>query len=1131
MANKARLPVRRLAMWGICVLWISPGILRAQAPSLSSPPPVELVPGERASTEPPPGAKLEEIQPPLYYLEDAHGELRPAFGFTLDDFRKVYDEMHGLETEAPSPSYVLKKIVIDGKAESHFARVTIVCDILCQRDGVIAVPLALGEAVIAGDPEYRGDDPPVVAFDEKRGGYVAWIKGKPGREYRLTLKTLFPLAVVGDKTTLRLRVPSGTESELSVTVPMARAVAEVSEGVVLETAPTDDKTATRLTVGGLRGDFELAWHRPDVRAATAPTVLEAAGEILARVDNQDIEFRASLDVRGYGRPFDRFRIRLPIGAKLVPSSGSAYTLAEISTTAPTAQASRLVEVHLAERTLGPVNVRLAARRTLDASMFGQWIELTGFGVLGAVRQSGHLAVEVADELDLLWNPQLSVEQTEDLPDSLAGEDLAAGFKYFSQPCSLLARIAPRQTRVNVEPQYLAVVDADQIQLEATLKYTVRGKKARVLDIELGDWEYDEIGPEDIVAVDRVIESDSGRLSVPLRQPSSGKIEVTIKAHRPVATGAETLRLTFPRPVATTVSPATVVIVPEDRVQLTVDATATRGLSRQPSAPPMVVAEYQQPPLFYRGDPAKAVFVAAHRVHSQQIVVSSTTTISLGQAATEVKQKFSYKIDYEPLDSMAFDIPRSLGDPALVEFRLAGERVVPTVVSGNLSGEALEQEGPLRARLTLREPQIGLCDLEVRYSLAPHRLVPRSCVESAVGLVVPLDGELGGNRLVVAASPELQVSMTDSAWTRQFEAAGPKSSSAGSSLVEFAAEGRVGEADLRVSLEAREIAHPTVVQRALVQTWLGQRARQDRALFRFTTHERSLDVVLPRGTAAAQAEVLLNGQTVETHPVGEAVLRVDLPEAGSSAQWLMEVRSHGAGAPALRGRCALEVPRLANDPWVRRVYWQLTLPRNEHLVYGPSGLVREYRWGWNGVFWGRRPLLATADLEEWVGASETPKLPAGDDAYLFSAFGDPKSFDLVVLSRSWIVLAASGAALVLGLLLIYVPASRHPAGLFVLAIVLGSAALWRPEPTVLVLQAASLGLVLVLLAGYLERSVARRRHGLVTLETAGSGMEKDSTQTQVSAVIATPSATETLPPSPPDSSKTSSVSGSSQVPPG
>src|SRR5262249_36786927 len=114
-------------------------------------------------------------------------------------------------------------------------------------------------------------------------------------------------------------------------------------------------------------------------------------------------------------------------------------------------------------------------------------------------------------------------------------------------------------------------------------------------------------------------------------------------------------------------------------------------------------------------------------------------------------------------------------------------------------------------------------------------------------------------------------------------------------------------------------------------------------------------------------------------------------------------------------------------------------------------------------------------------------------------------------RSWLVLTASGAVLILGLLLIYVPLVRHPAILLCAAVVSLAMSAIYPEPTLLIAQAASLGLLLAALAGWLERSMSRRRRraGLYRGSTS-SMVERDSTQTHHPPLASVPLSTDTAP---------------------
>jgi hypothetical protein len=177
-----------------------------------------------------------------------------------------------------------------------------------------------------------------------------------------------------------------------------------------------------------------------------------------------------------------------------------------------------------------------------------------------------------------------------------------------------------------------------------------------------------------------------------------------------------------------------------------------------------------------------------------------------------------------------------------------------------------------------------------------------------------------------------------------------------------------------------------------------------------------------------------------------------------------------------------------------MYWQLVLPRNEHVIAGPEGFTPECRWGWNGLFWGRVPLIEQPELEAWCGATRRgDDVPKATSRYLFSSWGPVQQCELRTASRWLIVLGASSAVLAVGLVLIYVPRSRHPASLVAAAVLLLGAALIYPEPALLALQAASLGLALVFLAALLHRTLARGRHGGRRPEAFSSILDRGSTQ--------------------------------------
>ena len=842
---------------------------------------------------------VEESRPSVYYLPDKQGNLQPVLDFKYQDFVQLYKLKNQLDRRDRPPRYNLQRMTATGIAGEEHAELNIQFQVLVRDDDWVRVPLQLDQGLLRAVVTHKGPGEQFIHYEGEDEGYVCWVRGKPDTQQEISITMLVPLTVIGDETRLKLFAPRATASELKLTVPIADAVGKVSEGATLLPSTTPKKGATEFSVVGLGGDFLLAWHKANPNAAGMPIALEAAGAVLTRLDRRVLTADATLSVRSYGAAFDRFTVRLPPGAELSPGSPNGYVLAPLNANGVAKQKDEqpLVEVRFAKKTVGPVEVRLACRRDYDPIKSQAWCELAGFEVIGAVRQWGAVAVAAADDWQVLWGTSSDVRQIDQLPDSLQKDDVVAGFEYFTQPFSLLARLTPRKPRINVEPKYVLQIDLNEIRLEGILTYTIRGAKLATLDVAIPGWELDAVGPESLVAVDGAT-VHANNLAIPLLQPTSGTIELQVRMHRAIESKATSFNVSLPQPQAATVGTASIVVKTTDD---------------------------------------KGTWTLADDINAD----------SEGQAGSQ---------------------PRAV-------------QVAPD------------------ANLNLR-------------------------------------------------------------WKAN-------------------------------------AAEATIVDRAWVQSWLTSSERQDRAAYQLTTNRKELEVLLPRGAEANQAVVSLNGKRVESRPIGGNRLLVPLTSPRDSRRITLELRYHFPESRPPRGAMALEFPRLGPNAWTRRMYWQLVLPVNEHLIVDPQEFVGEFAWSWLGYFWGRQPLLDQAQLETWVGVSPRTPVPERVNVYLFSTLGNVNQAEFRTAGRSWIVLWASGAALVAGLLLIYIPATRHPTTLLIVGLALLAAEFIAPEATLLLAQAASLGLALALLAGLLERSATRRlRRTPLRKEPVSAMAELGSTRTRI-----------------------------------
>ncbi len=1078
---------------GYVGLWCCLAIAQEAAP------PAETSSSTAAEVEPsisgPPAGTIREAKPSLWYMKDPKdGTLKPVMGWTPEELEELAQIKLGLKQRDHLPRFSLQSMSAFGVARGSYAELKVELRVLVRDDQGVRVPLRLNQALIRGGVEYQGSGEQFLVFEEGSDGYVSYIRGGAGEVHHLKLDVLAPLALVGNETRFKLTAPRATSCEVKLKVPIENAVARVSESVTLLPSSAVPEGGTELTVLGNGGDVELSWRKQDDPPAEMPTVLEAIGEVQARADGRTIQWEARISVKGYGSPMDRFRIRLPKGSEFVPTGTNSYTVSPVANeSSPGTPAAPLVEVQLSKKTSGPEEIRLAARLAHEVGTSSEPVDLAGFEVVDAARQWGHIAVSVAGDWHVRCEASAHVRQVDAMPEWLRSEGLVAGFEYFRQPYSLMARVVPRQTRISVEPEHLLLVESNQVRLETKLKYTVRGAKVFRLSVELPQWQLEEVGPDNLVNLDGVeIDKKSGLLTIPLAQPSIGQMEVTIRASLPVDGRQGSLPLELPRPQAGLVGPAALVVLPADNVELTPNAESTQGLVRQQVevAPEIKRPKWQQAPLFYRAEGSKAIFATDFRVRSQEISAAISSRAAVDRKTAEVEQKIAYTISYEPADRLVLDLPGELAAAGRVLVLLKDQALSLTDIDSQAGAES--QGDRVRKSVGLPEPCIGACELTVRYSVELRAPSSSAVAVSRIPLVMPDAADITANTLFLAAADGIRLQHREGPWRLWEDTLSTAPRSEG---LRLSTTQRADEVTFAIQFEDNRRAGSTVVSRAWVQTWLMGTSRQDRAVFRFASSESHIQVVLPAGVNPdEEVEIFLDGKPVAQHPTPFGRLVVPLTSSSGTSLHQLDLSYHCRAVRPGPGSVRLELPRLGENVWTRRMYWELVLPGNEHLLAAPPGLTPEIRWNWNGALWCRAPSLDQAALEDWVGAQPAAPLPTGANRYLFSSLGAAGQGEFRTATRSLVVLTLSGVALVAGLLLIYIPAMRHPAMLLAIVVALTGAALVHPGPSLLAAQAASLGVVLTLLAGLLQRTFHRKRAGAPAVERGSSMLfEKGSSQ--------------------------------------
>ena len=241
-------------------------------------------------------------------------------------------------------------------------------------------------------------------------------------------------------------------------------------------------------------------------------------------------------------------------------------------------ASKFATVEFAEKQSGPVDVDLSTEQPLGEIGTDRAMELTGFEVLGAVRQYGSLAVHVADNWQLRWEASGNVRQVEraDQPANLQQQPPTATFEYDRQPWSLHARLEPRPLRVHVTPEYNLELGPDDAQLHVRLNYQLPGACAFEFRVQLHGWELtpDAVESGGLVDQDRIVVSREGILILPLGQAPSRRAEITFSLRRSMPRDTTRLELPLPMPEADSVGAADLTVRTSADVELMPDLCAS-----------------------------------------------------------------------------------------------------------------------------------------------------------------------------------------------------------------------------------------------------------------------------------------------------------------------------------------------------------------------------------------------------------------------------------------------------------------------------------------------------------------------------------------------------------------------------
>lgn len=1088
--------------------------------------------------------RIQSVGPDTYILLDEQGRPQPVPGMTYEDFVELWKKSQQEAKPDTSPRYVIEKIDCDGVTKETYAELRFVATISVLADEPVSVPLGLVGAIVDGHPqitlirENREDAPAAepnteaesakstpqdqnyVTQNADQGGVLVHLARGRGNRYRAAFNLIVPLLRDGAETSLQLSYPRAVTSSVVLTTRNPVADASVSSGILVKQQATE-QGGTRLSVAGADGPFRLTWRSAESADTALATVLSAAGSIRISIDGRSVRSDAKLNVQSYGGGFDRLRVRLPAGAELISQVGEDATsvssgyrvILEDSTAAasgrnPNAAEGRIVLIEFPEKQQGPVTIDLATEQPIGLEGGSPAMELGGFEVIGAVRQFGDVALLVADDWQARWQVGQNVRQVDrsDLETSLQQLEPTASFQYDRQPWSLGVRIAARETRIHVTPQYEVQFLPDEARLTLRLSYQIYGKRAFEFRVRMEGWEVSGVplASGGIVDINELLRPIDGILTLPLAQASTPRPEVTLALRRSIPSGQSRIELPLPVPVAHSSGTGALVVRATPEFELQPDMTSSSGLS--------LVTGTDSPgsagsngSLQFRTLLPEPVLAIDRVPRPQEVSAESTAQIDLTLTQAVVEQQVVYNVKNVPMREVAFQAPSNLWldaddvEAALLtqstnEATVAGSEIPLDIVRREPDSTPSNNDGMTDVRVPLPEPRVGKFTVGIRYRL-PRPVGAENGTSWQIPLVRPLNVLASGIAAQIATGRGVAVALDSKSGASSWKVDNREENRTNPRAVFVASQ---AETRLPLFVSRPDVNNPSVawVDRVWLQTWFSGDWRQDRTAIRFRTSGSQAIVELPE-SFPPELEILLNGEpaTIISRTSGRVV--IDLgetsdadPQSGEATvrEHTMELRSREPVTGELLSLNRLTPPLLVGASGLSQVYWQIVLPGDQHIIRSPSRLSSANRWQWLGSFWGQRPVMGQPELEEWVQATTQNAPTTAQNEYLYTVLAPVMSIEIVTAPRWLIVLISSIVVLAIAVVWIYLPAIRRPWVLAALGCLIAALAVAFPAPALLLAQASALGVVLALIAILLKHLMSRPTHWPVTT-TAGSSQRQ------------------------------------------
>ncbi len=1109
---------RRLWTWLVVWLSVWTGASLGFAQTTTNPPA-----GEKSSGTPAAGVKPGADDVVQLLGADGKPILIPR-SETWEAFQKFLKSRQ-TNSGPVAPPFSVSGVTFEGSAEANDDSVTLNATLAIsvnRDDEDVLVPLRLNEATLLKKPEHTGPNEAEFGTFDRDEGYRCWLRGKGQHELKMSLAV--PVRRQAAARRLMLRLPETPKSSIKLSVPLTKVSAKGLDRGFVRTKPLDNGRTEIEAFGPPGSLLDLSWQSVSDMSEAKPE-LQVRSLITAELRPDSLVLEATQTVGVLQGTFDKFMVRLPAEFELLEVSGP-----EVKESMKVAGSPARVAVTLTAPTSTPVVLKwiMSAKVAADAVRLPA---IEGFEVEDARQQKGHVVVVAWEGVNLRKRDSEDRFVDKDTPTALRdvpgfhmptnGGGNTTVYRFLRQPFRMVFDVQKIEPYFSAEQNHLVRLATSHADLETTLSVRVfRGSLLELLlpwpRYKTEGWSVVSNDTPELVEQIAVEETPSGpQLRVRLidrKSRGDREFEVRLTTRRAIPTDGSAFDLSLPFVDASGQKASKIVVAPSSNLEVGwTPKDETISVPTTPDKKVLDVLEVTRNVTAWRCEKGSPEFSATAKVHQQSIAIDSLSDLTFDTRSVTVKQSLGYEVSFEPLSQVRLMVPRAISDRVRFQLRDAGGQLkpLPQPVYSQLEIDQARQ-----CRLSLDPPQVGKFEVIAEFDV--DRTVDMSSDEPSQ-LSLPVlqssDAEFAATRVKWDTDKKLVASLDDPGWKPEL---GTDKTS------RWKANGSKTAILVKIAPAADSALQDFTVHRALLRTVVSEGRRHTQALYEIDRDVREITLTLPSAISSKNLTAWWDHSEVRVEPItrtsstGDVEIRLRRPANGQktdkSVQSVSSLESADATDKtksklwldfysgesthfAWSNQHQLVAPRFASTVWVAQTIWQIVLPPDQHLLTTPRDYASQFSWQRSLLLWGRQPSFGydriarvlndaapnKRDLAVWENAVTSGS--SESNMYPVSCFGPPQPLVFWSMSRSAVVGCGAGLALLLGFVLIRIPATRHVLTFLVVGFAMALTALWYAEPVKVLLQPAILGAAMAVIAAMIDR-VGRRppQSPLVTLSS-------------------------------------------------